>query len=599
MVRHDIALLVKDVRSERLTRREVIERLIGLGLSAAGLTAAIALLDARPVRAAAAGRGTGGALRILYWQAPTILNPHLTGSNQDLQAARLCLEPLLTVDAAGVFTPVLAASVPSRTNGGLSPDGRTVTYRLKRGIRWADGEAFTSKDVAFTYRFITNKETASTWYASYNNIERVETPDPYTIRLIFAKPTPAWFLPFVGDKGLVLPEHVLADSLGPNARRAPFNLKCFGTGPYKVDDFAPGDHITYSINDLYREPDKPSFSQVQFKGGGDATSAARAVLETGEYDFAINLQVEWPVLENMEKTGGKGVVETIPGAGVEAIYCNFSDPNKEVDGQRSHVGTPHPFLTDARVRQALALAVDTRTIANQLYGSEGAATPNVLTTPTRYASKNTRVAFDTARANRLLDDAGWRRGTDGVRTKGGVRLEVTFVTSVNTLRQKEQQIIKSGWEQIGLGVTLHAIESNVFFSTQPGNKDTFLHFYSDVEMYTQNFSLFPSLYMSQFYSGDPARTIPQRENDWSGQAVTRWQSNEYNKLYEQALVELDPQKNAALWIKMNDLVVTEAVEIPIIDRRTVAARAKNLYTGHNLSPFDNATPNVAEWRRTA
>jgi peptide/nickel transport system substrate-binding protein len=534
----------------------------------------------------------------LYWQAPTILNPHLTGSNQDLQAARLCLEPLLTVDAAGVFTPVLAAAVPSRANGGLSADGRTVTYRLKRGIRWADGQTFTSKDVEFTYRFIANKDTGSTWYASYSNIEGVETPDPYTARITFAQPTPAWFLPFVGDKGLVLPEHVLAEYVGSNARRAPFNLKCLGTGPYKVDDFMPGDHITYSINDLYREPDKPSFSQVQFKGGGDATSAARAVLETGDYDFAINLQVEWPVLENMEKAG-KGVVETIPGAGVEAIYCNFSDPNKEVDGQRSHAGTPHPFLTDTRVRQALALAVDKETIAKQLYGAEGTATANVLTTPTKYASKTTRLVFDIARANRLLDEAGWQRGTDGVRAKGGVRLEVMFVTSVNTLRQKEQQIIKSGWEQIGVGATITAVESNVFFSTQPGNKDTFLHFYSDVEMYTQNFSLFPSLYMSQFYSGNPSRTIPQRENNWSGQAVTRWQNDDYNKLYEQALVELDPRKNVALWIKMNDLVVNQAVEIPIIDRRSVAARAKNLYTGHNLSPFDNATPNVADWRRTS
>lgn len=593
----DVMILIEDVRVGRLSRREAIVRLLGIGLSAAGLSAALAAIDLQPARAAAGVRGTGGILRILYWQAPTILNPHLTASNQDLQAARLCLEPLLTVDAAGVFTPVLATAVPSRTNGGLSPDGRSVTYRLKRGVKWADGRPLTARDVVFTYRFISNKQTGATWYAVYDGIEKVEAPDPYTVRITFNRPTPAWFLPFVGDKGLILPEHVLADYVGPTSRRAPFNLKCFGTGPYKVDDFVPGDHITYSINELYREPTKPSFSQVQFKGGGDAASAARAVLETGEYDFAINLQVEWPVLANMERAG-KGVVETIPGAGVEAIYCNLSDPNREVDGQRSYAGAPHPFLTDVHVRQALALAVDKQTIAKQLYGAEGAATPNVLTTPTRYASKNTKIVFNIAQANRLLDEAGWTRGTDGVRTKGGVRLQVAFVTSVNTLRQKEQEIVKAGWEKIGVGVNIQAIDSSVFFSTAPGNKDTFLHFYSDVEMYTQNFSLFPSLYMSQFYSGDPAKTIPQRENNWSGQAVTRWQSAEYNRLYEQALVELDPEKNAALWVEMNDLVVNQAIEIPIIDRRTVAARARNLHTGHNLSPFDNATPNVADWRRT-
>jgi ABC-type transport system substrate-binding protein len=123
------------------------------------------------------------------------------------------------------------------------------------------------------------------------------------------------------------------------------------------------------------------------------------VLETGDYDFAINLQVE-SVLENMQKTGGEGVVETIPGAAVEAIYCNFTDPNKEVDGQRSPVGTPHPFLTDVGVRRALALAVDKQTIAKQLYREEGTAAPNVLTTQTKYASKNTRLVLSIGAAGR-------------------------------------------------------------------------------------------------------------------------------------------------------------------------------------------------------
>ncbi|HKV44937.1 MAG TPA: peptide ABC transporter substrate-binding protein [bacterium] len=594
----EIELLAADLLARRLSRREVLVRLTGLGLSAGGIASVLAAAGPHPSWAAAPGtRGASGVLKMLYWQAPTILNPHLTGSNQDLQAARLCLEPLLTVDVAGVFTPVLAAAVPTRANGGLSADGRSVIYKLKRGVRWADGQPFSGQDVIFTWRFITNKQTGATWYASYDGIENVEAPDPSTVKITFKAPTPAWFLPFVGDKGLILPQHIMEGYPGENARRAPFNMKCFGTGPYKVDDFAPGDHVLYSINELYREPTKPAFSQVQLKGGGDATSAARAVLETGEYDFAFNLQVEWPVLEQMARAG-KGIVQTVQGGGIEAVYCNMTDPNKEIDGQRSSIMAPHPFLTDVKVRQALGLAIDRETVAKQLYGEEGTATANALTTPTRYASKNTHLVFDIARANQLLDEAGWQRGPDGVRVKGGNRLRMTYVTSVNTLRQKEQEIVKAGWEKIGVAVDLKAIESSVFFSTTLNN-DTFLHFYSDVEMYTQNFSLFPSLYMAQFLSGDPAKTIPQKENNWSGQDVTRWQNEEYNTLYAQAQVELDPKKNDALWIKMNDLVVGQAVELPIIDRRTVAAHARNLDTGHNLSPFDNATPNVADWRRTS
>src|SRR5262249_58297210 len=136
-----------------------------------------------------------------------------------------------------------------------------------------------------------------------------------------------------------------------------------------------------------------AFQQVQIKGGGDAVSAARAVLETGEYDYAWNLQVEWPVLEAMAKAG-KGVLLTQAGAGVEQIFLNQTDPNKEVDGQRSSVKSGHPFLTDLKVRQAFGLAIDRETMAKQLYGLTGDATANVLSTPSRLTSKNTKIVFD-------------------------------------------------------------------------------------------------------------------------------------------------------------------------------------------------------------
>jgi peptide/nickel transport system substrate-binding protein len=526
------------------------------------------------------------------------LNAHLAEGNQELQATRLCTEPLLTVDGAGQFTPVLAAEVPARANGGLAADGASVTYRLKRGIRWADGQPFTADDVVFTHQFVSDKRTNATWYATYSNIDRVEALDANTVKVTFRKPTPAWYQAFVGDRGQILPRHALESYRNESARSAPFNTKCFGTGPYKVDSFAPGDLIVYSINEYYRDPLKPAFGQVQWKGGGDAVSAARAVLETGDYDFAWSLQVEWPVLDAMARSG-RGKLLTAPGASLEGVYFNMTDPNTERDGQRSALGVPHPFLSDVQVRRALAIAIDRRTMASQLYGEEGAPAANILTTPTRYASKNTQIVFDPNRANRLLDGAGWQRGPDGIRIKSGVKLQLTLTTSTNTLRQKEQQIVKAGWDQIGVSTQLKALDSGTFFSVSPGNNDTYLHFYNDAEMYAFNFTLFPSGYMAQFYSGDPARTIAQKENGWTGQNVTRWQSAEFNRLYEQALVELDPQKNTNLWMRMNDLVVEQAVEVPLVDRKIVAARAATLYTGNNMSPFDSATPNIAEWRRVS
>jgi peptide/nickel transport system substrate-binding protein len=178
-------------------------------------------------------------------------------------------------------------------------------------------------------------------------------------------------------------------------------------------------------------------------------------------------------------------------------------------------------------------------------------------------------------------------------------LQVTYVTSVNTLRQKEQQIVKDGWGKVGVAVTLQSVDAGVFFSSSPGNNDTAAHFYRDVQMFTNTFtSPFPANYMRQYYSGDPAKDIAQKENNWSGDNYIRWVNKEYNQMYDQALVELDPMKNDALWIKMNDLVVSQAVSLPLISRRIVSTRAKSLNVAENLSPFDGETRNIADWRRT-
>ena len=573
-------------------------RLAALGLSGGAAAAVLSGGATRPAWAAAPGtRGSAGTLKLLFWQAPTILNAHLSHGDKDFHAARICCEPLLTVDISGSFTPVLATTVPSRANGQVAADGKSVVYTLKRGVKWADGRPFTADDVVFTFQFIENKESAATTYGNYVNVAKVEPVDAYTVKITFKTPTPAWYLPFTGSGGVILPRHALDAYVGSNARNAPFNTNAFGTGPYKVDLFRPGDLVVYSINENYREPDKPAFSQVQLKGGGDATSAARAVLETGEYDYAWNLQVEWPVLQHMLQEG-RGAVLTSPGGGVEMILVNQTDPNKELDGQRSSVKAPHPFLSDVKVRQALGMAIDRQTIAQQLYGVEGDATANVLTTPTSLASKNIKIVYDLAKANQLLDEAGYRRGPDGIRAKGGVKLEMTFATTVNTLRQKEQEIIKQGWAQLGVSTTLKAVDAGIYFSTDPGNNDTDAHFYNDVEMLTSTpTSPFPSYYMARYYSGDPAKDLPQKENGWSGYNYPRWQNADYNKIYDQALLELDPKKNAQLWIQMNDLVVSQGASIPLVDRKIVSARAASLDVGPNMTPFDNETRNIADWRR--
>ncbi|MBV9326397.1 MAG: peptide ABC transporter substrate-binding protein [Chloroflexi bacterium] len=565
--------------------------------AAAPTTAAAAAPTTAPA-AAGGARGSGAPLKILMWQGPTILNVHLAQGTKDTIASRFGMEPLMTVGADGSFSPVLAAEVPSKDNGGLGADGQTVTYKLKPGIKWADGQPFTADDVVFTYQYISNPDTAATTLGNYVDLASVEAVDPMTVRLTFKAPTGGWYVPFVGSAGQILPKHALEQYVGAASRDAPFNLKSFGTGPYMVQDFRPGDSLTLVPNPNYRDPGKPFFSEIDIKGGGDAPSAARAVLQTGEYDYGWNLQVEAQVLNGLIQ-GGKGELVTGPGGGVEQILLNQADPNTEVDGERASLKSKHPFLTDIKVRQAMALAIDRDTMARQLYGPTGNATANVLTTPTNLASKSTTMEFNIDKANQILDQAGYTRGGDGIRmTPSGMRMHVVYQTTINSLRQKEQDIVKAGWQQIGIETELKSVDASVFFSADAGNPDTNSHFYTDVEMYTTTFgSPFPLNYMKSFYSGNPDTDVAQQSNKWAGRNYTRWINADYNNLLDQVKAETDVQKAQQLWMQLNDLAVNNYIPIPLIDRNNADGKLKTLQ-GPSLSPFDDLSWNIADWSRT-
>ena len=540
------------------------------------------------------GRGVAGLLRILYWQAPTILNTHFSQGTKDSAAAALVLEPLIDVMADGTLIPVLAAEVPSLENGGVAEDGLSVTYKLKEGVLWSDGEPFTAEDVRFTWEYVTAEGSTTTSLATYQVIESVEVIDELTARVNFIEPTPGWYSPFTtGFGGVVVPRHVLQDFVGEAARDAKFNLNPIGTGPYKVVDFRPGDTVIYEINENYREADKPYFQQIEFKGGGDATAAARAALQTGETDWGWNLQVEKSVLEPMAE-GGNGVLLSNPAVSVERISVNFADPKQEVDGARSEPTTQHPFLSDLTVRQAFALGCDRETIATELYGPAGQATANLLVGPENLVSTNTTFEYNPEQGASLLDEAGWT--LDGnVRAKDGVEMRVVYQTTINPLRQKTQEIVKQGWEQMGIPTELKSVDAAVFFSSDAGNPDTLSHFYADFQMFTNSPSVpYPIAYMASWKSNEPETDIAQQANNWSGSNSNRWVNEEYNTLYEQAVTELDPDRQRELFVAMNDLIVNEVVDIALVHRADVVGANANL-KGYNPSPWTPDVRDIANW----
>jgi peptide/nickel transport system substrate-binding protein len=366
-----------------------------------------------------------------------------------------------------------------------------------------------------------------------------------------------------------------------------------------VQDFKPGDVVVYAANPLYRDAAKVAFKTVQLKGGGDATSAARAVFQTGDIDYAWNLQVEATVLKGLMQ-GGKGVLVAPIGPNVERLLLNRADPNKDVGGARSEPTTKHPFLSDLNVRKALAMATDRQTIADQLYGGglSGVATTNIVTAPPAVTSPNTAkmdvAKFDLDAANKLLDSAGWVKGSDGIRAKGGVSMKIVYQTTVNSLRQKEQEIVKAGWEKLGIKVELKTVDAKVFFSSDPGNPDTAAHFYTDVEMFT-NGSDQPD--QTSYLGGWVSKQIAQKSNEWRGNNNERYNSPDYDALFAQYLKEADPDKRAALAIKLNDMLVSDVVVIPLVARILVDGQSK-LLKGIVANPWESSLWNIAEWSKS-
>ena len=533
-------------------------------------------------------------LKLLYWQAPTILNPHLSNGSKDVEASRITLEPLASFNNKGELIPFLAAEIPTRENGALSADGKSVTWMLKEGLKWSDGVPFTAADVIFTYQYLTNSQVGAVTAGIYESISSIEAIDDYTIRINFKDVNPAWFSVFVGREGTILPKHIFEEYNGANAREAPANLKPVGTGAYRVVEFKPGDIVVYEPNPEFPSVEELAFKRIELKGGGDATSAARAVLQTGDADFAYNLQVEAPVLKQLE-AAGKGKVVFNLGGLMERIVINHTDPNKTTpEGERSSLKFPHPFLKDTKVRRALSLAVDRDIISKQLYGVTGQATANFLVAPPEYVSPNTSYEFNLDKASALLDEAGWQdTNGNGIRDKNGVEMKVLFQTSVNPLRQKTQEVIKQAWQSLGMGVELKSIDASIFFSSDPASNDTVEHFYADLQMFTREITNPDPLSYMQTYT---CREIPQKANNWTGDNPARYCNPEYDKLWQQSQTELDPEKRQQIFIKMNDLLVNNAVVIPLIHRADVVGVSNNL-TGVDLTPWDTRTWNIMDWQR--
>jgi len=547
--------------------------------------------------AAFAERGSDGHLSIIYWQAPSILNPYLSGGTKDIESSSMIIEPLGRYDQNGNLVAYLAEEIPTVANGGVSEDLTSITWKLKSGLLWSDGSPVTSADVKFTADYCMDPEGGCAQGAKFDGVTSVDIVDDLTVKVSFAQAMPNPYGPFMGGQSPIIQKAQFENCMGAKAPECTdANFGPIGTGPFRVTEFRTNDVIQMEANPNYRDPAKPAFATVTFKGGGDATAAGRAVLETGEFDYAWNLQLAPDVINKMAEAG-VGTPISAFGSLVERIEMNMTNPSSSLpEGERSTVAHPHPFLSNANVRKALSMAIDRNLLVEVGYGRAGRPTCNLVPAPQIYASDNTDcLTQDIDGAKALLEAEGYVDSNgDGVREKDGVELRVLYQTSTNAVRQDFQALIKEWWQEIGVATELRNLDASVYFGGDPGSPDTFQKFYADVEMYANNFDgTDPQAYLAAYRCGNE----PKPSSQWQGENINRFCDPNYDALLDELGRTGDLNERGRIGRQLNDMLTKDSyVIVPLVDRGRVSAHANSL-GGVVLNTWDSELWNVSDWYR--
>jgi peptide/nickel transport system substrate-binding protein len=546
--------------------------------------------------AASAERGTDGEVKLTFPQAVSIMNPYLSSGTKDLLAASMVIEPLAGYDDQGNLIPKLVTEIPSLANGGISADLTTITWKLIPGLLWSDGTPFTADDVVFTANYCMDPAGGCSSLFKFDGIKSVEAVDPTTVLVTFTAPKPNPFVAFVGYQSPIIQKAQFVACVGAAAPTCtdPNNMP-IGTGPFKVTGFTVNDTVSMEANANYRDAAKPAFATAMIKGGGDAEGSARAVMETGEFDYAWNTQIP-PDSQTAMTAAGKGQFVVAFGSLVERLEMNMTNPSADLpEGERSTAKHPHPILTDIKVRQALSMAIDRDILREVGYGAGGKPTCNIVPNPPAFVSDNTAcLTQDIEGAKALLEEAGWKVGADGVREKDGMRLHLLYQTTVNPVRQDFQALIKDWWTEIGVETELKAIDPSVFFGGDAGSPDTFQKFYADVEMYANNFDgTDPENYLASYVCSQ----APSPENQWQGQNMNRFCDAGYDALVGELSTTSDPAKRTELSKTMNDMLTKDtSIVVPLVHRGTLSAHS-NALGGVKINAWDSEIWNVADWYR--
>jgi len=386
-------------------------------------------------------------LRIAQLGDVSSLNPLLTTELTASWPDQLVLAYLLRYDHHNEVTPELATVVPTQANGGISADGKTITYHLRKGVKWSDGKPFTADDVIFSTNVINDPKTNVQSRQGWEDIVKMDAPDPNTVVFHLSKV----FSPFVGQTftsggngPAIMPKHLLAHSA--NINTDPYNSLPVGIGPFKFAEWARADHIALVANPLYWRG-QPKLKKIVFKIIPNRDTIL-AEMQTGEVDL-------WPLMARAYFPRVQGVkgfhVLRQPSYGFGHLDLNVS----------------HSDLSDPIVRRALLLAWDRRTALKKIGHGIGILQDSVVSPSNEF--HDPKIGFtemNVAKANATLDADGWKRGSDGVREKNGVRLNLELVTNVGSPDTDNLiELLRSDWKAVGVSIERKNYDPNLLFAS--------------------------------------------------------------------------------------------------------------------------------------
>jgi len=523
---------------------------------------------------AAAAPKKGGKLTYAVWQSPATLN-QLLGTQTVMDEVNVfVVEGMTKVLGDGSRIANLAKDVPSVQNGGVSADGKTITYKLKEGVKWSDGAPFTCDDVKFHWQAVMTPGIGVVSTTGYADIATVECPDPLTAVVKYKN----FYAPY-----LALFNDLIPKSAGDpkNMKDWAYNRKPVGTGPFKIDEFVADDHITMSRNPNYRDPAKPYLDQLVIRIV-PSSEVALQLLKSGEVDIMWNnTEADLPELE---KLPGIKIASPVT-IGGERLFLNMAENKDPSDPQK-----PHPILGDIKVRQALEYALNKQVIIDKLLF--GKAKPGTSELNAGYFDcKATPRGYDPAKAKQLLDEAGWKPGADGIRVKDGVRLRLKYsTTSGNKLREDSQVLVVENWKAVGIEAYIENAPSSVVIGSWDANSPR-RHGNFDIIMYTTNASLDPHSQMVNLFASTSIPTV----NNKGGTNYTRYSDPKADDLLKKAAAEPDIAKRKDMYCQIVQMGQDATNMIYLYQRLSIDSYRDRVQGTVANNPWDNVGWNAENW----